>query len=98
VNNQLELDCYHKAEAEGQPKPFTLIASDALAPNMIKLWALLSQGDIISGLELFSKIVANEAGIYANNPRRPEKTAEANAIANEMIEWRQEKGLPIYWY
>lgn len=90
-----EFDCIGKAE--GQPQPFSLIASDALAPNMIKLWALLSQGDAISALELFAKIVANEGGIYANEPRKPEKIANAEAMADDMIKWRQEKGLPAWW-
>ncbi len=97
AEDQPEFDCMAKAEAEGQPKPFVLIASDALAPNMIKLWAMLSQGDIIGALELFAKIVANEAGIYATQPRSSDKIMSAEAIADAMAEWRREKGFPVWF-
>lgn len=96
MNKQLELDCYHKAEAEGQPKPFTLIASDALAPNMIRLWCRLSEGNIIGAIELFAGLVGTDAASYSFNPRRPEKIEQAEAIAAEMADWREETGLPVF--
>lgn len=98
AETQPEFDCLGKAEAEGQPEPFVLIASDALAPSLIELWAMLSSADIIGALELFAKIVANEAGIYCTEPRREDKLGNATRIANDMKQWREENGLPTWWH
>lgn len=95
---QIEFDCVAKAEAEGQPKPFSLIASDPLAADMINLWVMLSSGNPLGAIEHFAHMVNNSAASFAVNPRSREKLDSAEAMANEFEGWREEKGLPTWRY
>lgn len=98
AEEQLEMqDCYLKAE-EGEPK-FTLLARDPLAPFMVALWGALRKGDTASAVCLFADMVADPAHDYRVNPAKrssPEKLASAANIANEMVTWRQGKGLEAF--
>lgn len=95
AEEQLELDCYHKAE-EGEPK-FTLIARDPLAAGMVALWAALRKGETASALSIFASIVADPAYDYRVKPNRDvSKLASACNISREMVQWREDKGLPVF--
>lgn len=88
-----EFDCAGKAEAEGQPKPFTLIASDPLAPWLVEVWVAMSRGDIPGALGAFYGMVDTNTVRYTGNPRSEAKLDSAEVIANNMRNWRIEKGL-----
>ena len=88
-----EFDCAGKAEREGQPKPFTLIASDPLAPWLVDVWASMSRGDISGALGAFYGMVDTNEIRYCSNPRSAAKVESAETISNDMRHWRREKGL-----
>lgn len=98
AEEQIEFDCMAKAEAEGQPKPFVLIASDPIAADLVNLWAMLSEGNPLGAIQHFGYMVNNSAASYCANPRSPEKIQSAKLIAEEMEFWRDEKGLPTWRY
>lgn len=92
---QLELDCYHKAE-EDEPK-FTLLARDPLAAHMVALWAALRSGNVASALCIFADTVGDPGYEYQNFPEPSEvKISSACDISREMNKWRNDKNLPIY--
>lgn len=93
ADEQPEFDCAAKAEREGQPKPFTLIASDPLAPWLIDVWAAISRGDIAGALGAFYGMVDTCSMRYASEPRADDKIDSAEAIAMNMRNWRHEHGL-----
>jgi hypothetical protein len=92
-NKQPEFDCIGKAEREGQPKPFTLIASDPLAPWLVEMWACMSRGDIADALGAFYGMVDTCSIKYAETPRSSAKVESAEEIAMNMRKWRIENGL-----
>lgn len=97
AEEQLELDCYHKAE-EGEPK-FTLLARDPLAPFMVGLCSAPRKGDTASAVCLFADMVADPAHNYRVNAAErssPEKLASAANISREMVKWREDKGLEAF--
>lgn len=87
---QLEFDCAAKADREGQPKPFVLIASDPLAPNMVNLWGHLSNGDLAAAIACFGGLV-NDAAQYSREPRNHDKVYSAFRIAHNMKLWRDRR-------
>lgn len=90
---QPEFDCIGKAEREGQPEPFSLIASDPLAPWLVEMWAAMSRGDIPSALGSFYGMVDTCSIRYTDNPRRQDKINNAEDMAVAMRNWRIEHGL-----
>lgn len=98
AEEQIEFDCIGKAEAEGQPKPFSLIASDPMAADLVNLWAMLSSGNPLGAMELFAHMVNNSAASFATKPRSPEKIDSAERMARDFEEWREDKGLPTWRY
>ena len=90
---QMEFDCAGKAESEGQPKPFTLIASDPLAPWLVDIWVAMSRGDVAGALGAFYGMVDINVNRYGINPRSEAKLDSAEVIAMDMRNWRREKGL-----
>lgn len=90
---QPEFDCAGKAEREGQPKPFVLIASDPLAPWLVDVWAAMSRGDVSGALGAFYGMVDTCGHRYASEPRNAAKVDSADNIAMDMRNWRIEKGL-----
>ena len=93
ANEQPEFDCAAKAEREGQPKPFTLIASDPLAPWLIEMWVSMSRGDVPGALGAFYGMVDTNTNRYVENPRSEAKLDSADEIVMNMRNWRIEKGL-----
>ena len=93
MDKQPEFDCIGKAEAEGQPEPFSLIASDPLAPWLVDVWASMSRGDIATALGSFYGMVDTCSTKYAKNPRRQDKINNAEDMALNMRNWRIERGL-----
>ncbi len=94
VEQQLELDCYHKAEAD-EPK-FTLLARDPLAAYLVALWECFRKGDTANAVCIFADIVAEPAYKYRSDPSSRssvEKLASAMRITRDMIAWREAKGL-----
>lgn len=83
---QLELDCYHKAEP-GEPK-FTLIGRDPLAPGLVRLWAALRDGDVVDAAECFSDLVSNMSEAKYPREHDAEKILNARKIAFELEKWR----------
>lgn len=97
AEEQLELDCYHKAEPD-EPK-FTLLARDPLAPFLVALWAALRKGDTASAVSIHADMVVDPAHKYRVNPEMrssPEKLASACDISRNMVEWRKAKGLEAF--
>lgn len=97
AEEQLELDCYQKAE-EGEPK-FTLLARDPLAPFLVALWAALRAGDTASAVSIHADMIVDPAHNYRVNPdsrSSPAKLASACNISREMVKWRDEKGLETF--
>lgn len=95
AEEQLELDCYHKAE-EGEPK-FTLLARDPLAPFMVAIWAAFRKGDTASAIVLFADAVADPAYKYRNgHADNVGKLNSAKHIVAQMVEWRKVKGLETF--
>jgi hypothetical protein len=97
IEQQLELDCYLKAEPD-EPK-FTLLARDPLAPFLVALWAALRKGDTASAVCLFADMIADPAHNYRVKPGErssPEKLASACNISREMVKWRESKGLETF--
>ena len=88
-----EFDCIGKAEREGQPEPFSLIASDPLSPWLVEMWAAMSRGDVTGALGSFYGMVDTNAIRYAEQPRRQDKVNNAEDMAIAMRNWRIEKGL-----
>ncbi len=88
-----EFDCAGKAEAEGQPKPFTLIASDPLAPWLVDMWVAMSRGDLVGATLAFAGMVDTNANRYAGEPRSEAKLDSAEVISIDMRNWRIEKGM-----
>ncbi len=88
-----EFDCAGKAEAEGQPTPFTLIASDPLAPWLVDMWVAMSRGDIAMAVNEFAGMVDTCVNRYAGEPRSQAKLDSAEVIATDMRNWRIEKGM-----
>lgn len=84
---QLELDCYHKAE-QGEPK-FTLLARDPVAPDIVRLWASVRNGDHVEMANAFASLASIchhryiETGDYDNA-----KTENAYDIADKMTQWQ----------
>jgi hypothetical protein len=64
VEEQLELDCYHKAEPD-EPK-FTLLARDPLSPWLVEMWAAMRRGDLVSSTLAFAGMVDTCAMKYEN--------------------------------
>jgi hypothetical protein len=93
MDKQGEFDCIGKAEREGQPEPFSLIASDPLAPWHIDMWAAMSRGDIAGALGAFYGMVDTCSARYAENPRNQDKINNAEDMAMNMRNWRIERGL-----
>ncbi len=93
ADNQPEFDCAGKAEREGQPSPFVLIASDPLAPWLVEVWAAMSRGDVPTALGNFYGMVDTNVNRYLSDPRKPEKLDNAERIAMDMRNWRISKGL-----
>ena len=93
MGNEPEFDCIGKAEAEGQPKPFSLIASDPLAPWLVEVWTAMSRGDPIGALGAFYGMVDTCSSRYAADPRSNEKLDSAEEIAMDMRNWRIERGM-----
>lgn len=92
AEEQLELDCYHKAE-EGEPK-FTLLARDPLAAHMVALWAAMRKGDTASAVIIFSDMVADPGYNYrVKREAEDGKLSSACDISRSMLIWRQLKGL-----
>lgn len=97
AEEQLELDCYHKAE-DGEPK-FTLLARDPLAPYLVALWAALRVGDTASAVSIHADMIVDPAHKYRvdkSSRSSPEKIASACNISREMVKWREEKGLEAF--
>lgn len=94
MTEQLELDCYHKAE-EGEPK-FTLLARDPLAAHLVALWAALRKGDTASAVAIFADTVSDPAYIYRNKTDSYEKVSSACDISRNMLHWRKEKELKTF--
>lgn len=97
AEEQLELDCYQKAE-EGEPK-FTLLARDPLAPFLVALWAALRKGDTASAVSIHADMIVDPAHNYRVDPATrssPEKIASACNISREMVKWREAKGLEAF--
>ena len=97
AEEQLELDCYLKAE-DGEPK-FTLLARDPLAPALVALWAALRKGDTASAVSIFADAVVDPAHKYrvdVASRSSPEKLHSACDIARAMNEWRKIKGLEVF--
>ena len=88
-----EFDCAGKAEREGQPKPFTLIASDPLAPWLVDIWVEMSRGNIFGALGAFYGMVDTSGSRYQSEPRSQAKLESAETIANDMRNYRHDKGL-----
>lgn len=93
AEEQPEFDCAGKAEREGQPKPFVLIASDPLAPWLVEMWEAMSRSDIAGALGAFYGMVDTQANRYAETPRSAAKLNSAEEIARNMRNWRIAKGL-----
>lgn len=93
IKGQLEFDCAAKAEREGQPKPFVLIASDPTAPWLIEIWEAVSRGDTETALGCFAGMVDTCINRYKQNPRSADKLDSAAEIAINMRNWRLEKSL-----
>ena len=93
MTDQPEFDCIGKAEREGQPQPFSLIASDPLAPWLIDIWTAASRGDIYGALGAFYGMADTTIPRYAAEPRTDAKLDSAEQIALDMRNWRIEKGL-----
>jgi hypothetical protein len=93
AEEQPEFDCLAKAEAEGQPKPFVLIASDPLAPWLIELWTASSEGDVYGAISAFAGMLDTSVDRFAENPRSSAKLDSARAISTDMRNWRIGKGL-----
>lgn len=91
--SQLEFDCAAKAEREGQPKPFVLIASDPTAPWLVRMWEAVSRGDTEGALGSFHGMIDSCIQRYKDNPRSAEKLESAAEIAMNMRNWRIEKEL-----
>lgn len=88
-----EFDCIGKAEAEGQPEPFSLIASDPLAPWLVDVWACMSRGDVPGALGAFYGMVDTNTVRYTESPRREDKIINAEHMAMNMRNWRIKQGL-----
>jgi hypothetical protein len=93
ADSEPEFDCAGKAEREGQPKPFVLIASDPLAPWLIEQWEAMSRGDIAGALGAFYGMVDTCSLRYTSEPRSQAKLDSAATIAMDMRNWRIERGL-----
>jgi hypothetical protein len=93
MNEEPEFNCAGKAEREGQPKPFVLIASDPLAPWLVEIWEALSRSDVGGALSAFAGMVDVNANRYAENPRTSAKLNSAALIAVDMRNWRLRQGL-----
>jgi hypothetical protein len=93
AEEQPEFDCIAKAEREGQPRPFSLIASDPLAPWLVEMWASVSRGDVISALGEFYGMIDSCGGRYGAEPRRHDKISNAEQIAMDMRNWRTQHNL-----
>lgn len=93
ADKEPEFDCAGKAEAEGQPKPFVLIASDPLAPWLVDIWGYMSRGDTVGAVLAFGGMVDTCTMRYAGEPRSEAKIDSAETIAMDMRNWRIEKGL-----
>lgn len=91
--DQPEFDCAAKAEAEGQPKPFVLIASDPTAPWLIDIWEAVSRGDTEGALGNFYGMIDTCIERYKQNPRSSAKLDSASEISMNMRNWRIERGL-----
>ncbi len=90
---QLEFDCAAKAEREGQPKPFTLIASDPLAPWLVEMWVAMSRSNIAEALGAFYGMVDSCSNRYAETPRSANKLESAEIIVMNMRNWRNSHNL-----
>ena len=93
TEEQPEFDCAGKAEREGQPKPFVLIASDPLAPWLVDIWEAVSRGDTSGALGAFYGMIDCNETRYLENPRSSAKLDSASRMAMDMRNWRIEKGL-----
>lgn len=90
---QPKFDCLAKAEAEGQPKPFVLIASDPLAAWLVDIWEAASRGDLYGALGAFYGMADTSVGRFASEPRSEAKLTSAANIAMDMRNYRIAKGL-----
>lgn len=88
LNEQPEFDCAGKAERDGQPAPFVLIASDPLAPWLVEMWACASRGDIYGAFGSFYGMADTTIERYAKEPRSSAKINSAENIAMLMRNWR----------
>lgn len=93
AENQPEFDCAGKAEREGQPRPFVLIASDPLAPWLVDIWEAMSRSNVAEALGAFYGMVDTNANRYAETPRSSAKLDSASTIAMDMRNYRIAKGL-----
>lgn len=93
AEEQPEFDCAGKADREGQPAPFVLIASDPLAPWLVDIWAAASDGDIYGVIAAFHGMTDTSVDRYAETPRSSAKIDSARNIAMNMRNWRITKGL-----
>jgi C4-type Zn-finger protein len=87
AEEQLELDCYHKAE-EGEAK-FTLLARDPTGPSMVRLWAAIREADYKQAVVEFSNLVTVAERHYEGDPTNETKIASALTIAEKMERWAQ---------
>jgi hypothetical protein len=82
-----KFDCYKKAN---QDEPmFTLLARDPAASHLVVMWACIRNGDTEGALQEFNSIVQDIGPTYAEFPEKPEKIAEAIAVAEAMEAWRE---------
>ena len=80
-NNPGDFDCYDNA-APDEPM-FILLARDTRAPDLVRLWAAISAGDIISADAAYKNLT------LVGKRSLPEKVTEARDCANAMEEWHR---------
>lgn len=78
-------DCY--AEAESDEPLFTLLARDPLAPHLVKMWAMMRQGQPLKALDAFNNMVCTVGNKYIDSPSNSEKIDEAVSCAVDMEAW-----------
>lgn len=96
-NNPGKFDCYEAADPD-EPM-FVLLARDASAPHLVRLWAAVRIGDIFTAVQEFANLVKGMAErriTYGSreHDRDCEKAQEANYCADEMEDWDPPKPAP----
>lgn len=98
MNKQTTLPGLSDELEEGEDV-FVMRARDPLTPHMAALWAALRKGDTASAVSIFADTVADPAYNYRTKPLSEadaDKVNSASFLAQQMNEWRRNKGLPFF--